>query len=516
MKRPWLTLCLTALIFFITGVGIYREANHRLNQALARFQENLPVGSQFTYQDASPALLVRGLSLRNVTFRYHDITFHAHHIRLGHPQILSDGHISLASVLITKATYENPTLKFTFSKGVLRHLLVPYAVNAHPNSHATDDHNVPTAFMTFNLDDMSAIRFGRMHVEGLETFFISHPTILNPNLSLSHLHIGTFTFEGYGLGSQTYANIQHFTAKLDIASPLVASLFSGKLSFLFPALNLSETPRLPVSITLDEFNAHQGTMHWLQHPFRSDASLSEQFHNNPFQTIWTSPGTLGFNGLSLKLSNATDTSHFQIDHFVMTRRHENEVLRTEGEFQGLHARLTNHHLFPLPFSGQQSVIRFSQTNQEEYDNWESVLTLRFIVPKTGLLSFNSHYRMPMSLPALIHEPSDNHLLQKIIFDDSTLSIKGDHLLDCLFFFTHPNLLKDNLAMSREKAVQDLGTITETHPLLTPLSDYLLKPQNRTFSITFGDLSLYDILNLPFSEPVDVLLDSAHMTAAHVQ
>lgn len=512
MKRLWLTVFLTALILCAAVIGIYREANHTLTHILTRLQETLPAHSQFTYRSAHPSLFIGGATLEDVTLRTPTTSFHADTIRLGHPHFLHDGSISLASLLLEHSDYQGPHFNLRLTKAVFRHLLIPASSGTTRTDLTTLGTRSLAAIMSFDPQHLSSLRFSRGHVEGLDFTFPPHEKFLFSALSLTHMTVERFTVEGYGTGSRVFGDANHLSLALALSHDNTDTWPSPFTNLLLPPHDESRS-ELPITVTLDTITARNGHTQWLQHASHDASSLAQKFYNNPLQNIWESPGALRLHELNMHIGDVNNGSSARLENLTMIRRNDGALLQTETDLQGIHLSPAGKQHFSFPVNGHHTVLHVSESSQSAYGLWNTLFSSRMTLPSIGVLTLNARAHLPTETPFLWHEGAP--FAQQAIINDATVAVKGDRFFDLWTHFAALNATSIERQKQRDTILKTFGLLITTRPLLTPMMDYILAPKDRTLTINFGTLSLDDLVNLPFTGPLNTLLDQAHVTAVTV-
>lgn len=549
-------ICAAIGIIFIS---IYRESYSDLARALKAFQAALPPGAEITWRRANPNFLVRGATLHDVTFRYKTIHFHARSVRFGSPQARQGGNLSLSSLLIKEPGYANSDMHINMSQLLFRHLMIPSDDDRLVNSDITaaSMHSL-ARILQFEPDHLATLRFESAHAEAVHLLVLpaakAYHGLMQNSLGLRSIDADQITLEGYSLGGNVGLSLQDLRIAFTLNPTILAMISPISLpDSFFPATKPDKS--LPYRLTLKNLSAHEGVVHLLDHPFKTNPKTSVKFWKDPIGMMWGGTGSIALNQLvfeRLEPAYPEDEHPKQacLDSFIATRRDEGASpgtgLDTEAMLQGFHLRLASKALlYPIPGAG--ITLRLSEHSHKKDSLWESDITGQFSLPDIGNLGITSHATFP-------DDPREN-LLSRIILQSTTFSFQGDNLVTLVMtLFPTPKILpeqqkplaapaKDNskdtksssvpatastpapqtpnttqsaqdiaLVTKRDAVVHELNTLALTRPLLAPLSDYILDPQNRTLNVTFGHFSLETLGKIPLSGPANALFDSLHITA----
>ncbi|TPW34207.1 hypothetical protein [Oecophyllibacter saccharovorans] len=556
MKRLWLILCLLLITGSVAALGVYRVATLSVTHALERFIAALPPGTTFTYRRARPSFLVRGVTLHDVTFRQGRRAFHARVIRLGHPQYLTHGQLSLSSLLLKDADYGTPQLQLSLERIYFQHLLIPAGRPLLEESdQATASMQSLAEVMRFDPARLATLQFSRLQLlQAAVTFTDNAPSAtrsaeMPAPFALKTLTLKDFALEGYGVGTRVQAQLDGLdltaTARLTSLaqlSPVSLPLLLGQPGISQPSLGqpganqsavpptpvaalpsenaLQTAPNRPFQLHLDWFTLRDGEMHLLKHPFRGDFHLARRFWQAPAQVLWTDPGNLSWGGLKLRFGTEPDAPQFGVDHMIAIRRQEAANLRTEAQVRGFHFR--SNTPLPFPVNGAASTLRFSELStlpEGGNGQWSSDVSLRLNVREAGEIVVEAQTQAPARLPGFFLAPEDvARRAEKAAFarqsriSSLVISERGDRLIDLIMLalqFRQPDMPASEI---RHSLVTTLNQLALTRPLLAPLADYLLNPQNRTLKVAFGALTLEDLHNLPLNSAPEALFDALHLTA----
>lgn len=504
MKRSWLSLALICFIFGIIGINLYRETNSVLAHSLKLFQESLPAGTNFHYNHANINFLAQGLTLHDVTLKTQDTFFHAKTIRLGHPKTLPNGKLSLSSLLIKEASFHNEKLDFHLNHLKIRHLLIPAdgKLPISTNLAVRSMHSLAT-LTSFDLSELANIRFELGACEGLEFNF--HPISSNKILIIKYLKTDNIIAEGYGLGGHVRLRLNHFSLHFQFDPSILTASLKIPLLFNNP---LYQHP-VPYYLSFNNLEAHVGITQLLNHPFRKNFELSSHFWEDPVHIFWTEQGGLKLHMLTLSQGEPHRNSSFTLDSLLAERKKDGDILTTDALLTGFHLHLVDY-LFRQAINGQNTTLRVTDHSQKEEGEWQSQVTSLLTLPDRGTIKTESHVSLPDEI--------NKHLASQITAHNTELSLQGSALVKLLtsFFITSEQPLKNSTSVDNNPLFSHINALSTTRPLAAPLTDYLLKSENRILHINFGHISLETLQNIPFSGSDNAIFDSLHITNINTQ
>ncbi|QHI95093.1 hypothetical protein GT348_01200 [Aristophania vespae] len=517
MKRPWLALCLIALVFAIAGMGIYRHASLELEHAVERFQAALPKGTVFTYRSASPAFLVRGVTLHDVTFKNGSSSFHAKLIRLGHPQFLPGGRLTLSSLLLKNTGYKTPKLQLDIKKIIFRHLLIPAAPGIIKGSDLTANSMRSLAMiLTFNPENLTSLRFSRTHIEALNLLFPKAIETSYNNLTIREAHTESLTLEGYGHGKRVYGMLKNLSLGINLSKNDLNSFGTTFASaLLFPKGKNAKTP-LPATLSLSYLEAREGTPHLLKRPFKGDSQITRIFWERPLDLPWLNTGYLSVNDLKLAFNKDSVQNSTRLDSLSISRRDDNNGIRTEALLKGFHFRPTQKFNLPFSVNGSQSTLRLTLQNHRENNLWQGDATARLSLNNIGNLTLNSHYNYPDYNPLYKKTGLTRSFAQATEFNNTIITMHGDHFIDLGLAFAQQLEPLETRESLREDIIHNLDKLAEVRSFISPLADFWTDPRDRTLSISLGNISPAIFSKLSPTASAENIIDSLHVTSVNAR
>lgn len=506
MKRSSFSLGLIIIALGTIGTNIYHETNQNLTHSLTLFQESLPQGTIFHYDQANANLLVRGVTLHNVTFQNKENFFHAKTIRLGHPKTLPNGQLSLSSLLIKEPRYHDSHIDIEMKRLILRHILIPSdgKLPLSTNLSTESMHSLAT-LTSFKRSELSHLRFEWGASEGLKFTFLHSPNPTEKTILIQNLTIDKISAEGYGLGGRVKLHLDNLQLKFSLNPSLLAA-------YLHIPLNLKESSyvnSLPYQLSFRDVDAHLGITQLLNHPFRKNTELAQDFWQNPLHMIWLEPGVFHFNNATLKELNHPNPTRVSLDSFLAERHKEGEKLTTEALLKGFHLHIRNYPI-ETPLNGRQTTLHLLEHSEENRGEWQSEISSLLTIPHLGTLQASSHASLPDDIT--------DHLASDITLHSTEITQQGSNFVAFLLsFFRAENAPTNTLASPNNNTLlASINTLSTMRPILGPLTDYLIAPHERQIHIDLGHISLETLQKIPFSGSPSAILDSLHITNIHTE
>lgn len=530
MKRFWLPLCLALLVFIMGGLGIYRETTTRLSHAMARFKTALPADASFTYGTVEPALLIGGVTFRNVSFHYHDTSFTARLLRFGYPKLLPDGTLSLASLSLTDPNYNDPTHHLSAERVTFLHLFVPSSVEALRESRdEPDSMRSLAAIMSFEPRDVTALRFSRMHLinASLTTPDTPDDQTTQP-FTLRSVKANSLTLEGYGKGTHVAGAVEGLHLSFKMTGDGVRTLPTLVGGLLLPRATAASI--LSVNLALQHLEARQGLIQWLKRPFRDGIDFSGQFWADPAKSLWEQPGKLNLVGLSLLLDNHSTRKYIALNHLFSQRWADKDDLRSRSNIEGLTAQLIPlNGASPSNNQGPNPPSDFQLTTfaKRVDGGWQENAQIRALSSAGNEILFNADLTFPNVNPLHFNSEETDQFAQEGQISQATLTLHDtDFLAYCGFLNPIPmnpiptediaNIdpaiaaaAKANIKQTRT-ATSHFSTLALKRPILSPAIDFLSSPTNRSLIVKSGSLTFSKLGHISVNGPDEAIFDGLHI------
>ncbi|PHI96416.1 hypothetical protein BG621_05635 [Parasaccharibacter apium] len=531
MKRLWLSLCLASLVIIMGGLGIYREAGVRLSHALERFRTALPIEASFHYRKVRPALLLGGITLYDVSFRYKDTAFQARRIRFGYPKLLSNGTLSLASLRLEAPSYTNHTHHITATQANFHHLLIPSSAETlHEGHDEADSMHSLVAIMSFEPEDITSLRFEHMaldhlSVNSLPTAASQESPTPNRPFTIHALSADNLIVEGYGKGVRVHTLMEGVSLDVRFPGGNNGTIPPILRQILLPTQNgtipQAETP-FAAHLALQHLEARQGYIQWLKHPSRQEEKPAEAFWQDPAAPLWEKPGKMEITGLSLILNQADHRRTISLAHLTGERRDDKNSLHTEADLQGLTTQLAPPPSLNIATITMPGNYHINTTSRLEMGSWRETLQLRTLFGADSPTLMTMELNLPEINP--LHLTNDNaarflHAGQCL---STELSVQGTD------FFSYYGLLSDRPSTSsptneatalptQNKAISSrFNALALQRPILAPVLDFLLSPKSRTLTIKTGPLSLEELAHIATDNTDESRFDRLHVLSVTTQ
>ena len=552
MQRLRLPLCLAFLILILGGLGVYREAGIRLSHALDRFRAALPAGANFHYTKVRPAFLLGGVTLYDVSFHYKDTDFHARRVRFGYPKLLSSGTLRLASLLLDSPSYTDHTHQITATEASFHHLHIPSSAETLHEGHGeADSMRSLAAIMSFEPEDVTALRFEHMQLTHLHVTQVDNPSSAAPiveNVASSRpftirtLSAESLVVEGYGQGLRVHTLVNGLSMSV--------SLPSGKESIVPPVLRQILLPNntgapvqmdapMEMNLALQHLEAREGYIQWLKRPFQHSGNPSEAFWQDPAATLWEKPGKLEIDGLSLLFNQHDLRRTLILNHLAGERRAgENNDLRTEGELRGLTTRLSpppSLQAAPISLPTDYHIV---STSQKKMSEWQETLQLRTLFGKDSPSLMTVEFNLPDINPLHLGDNSVSRFLQAGQCLGTELTVQGLDIFAYYGILTHqsdtptdsgkpaekPEAAKPVLDAPKGSMMAEQGYMVTPRfnalalqkPILAPVLDFLLAPERRTITFKTGPLSLEELSRISSDSNDTARFDRLHVIGVTTQ
>lgn len=512
MKRLWFAFCLVILIIVIAGFGIYRNSTIKLRHAVEQLQAALPPHTTLTYRSAVPAILVGGVTLKDVNFKNGQKTFHAGLIRLGHPQFLRGGALTLSSLILKDTGYTTSKLRLDIQKTTFKHLIIPPAPGQIGNDLTANSMRSLATLLAFNPENLASLRFALTHVKNLKLQFTTPIDTPYKDLTIRNARTDSLKLEGYGQGKRIYGLLRNLSLGINITKNNLNAFGTTLASTLLAPENAKDTSPLPATLSFTFAEGKEGITHLLKHPFKGDSKVTRDFWQKPLDLPWSSTGTVAVDGLKLAFDNVSDKNSALLDHLYISRRNDNNDQKTEISLKGFHIRPSHKINLPFPVNGAEGTFRATLLNRHEDQLWQSDATAHLSLDKIGDVALSSHYSLPYENPFYQPPEALHDFARNLEFNSTILAIHGDHFVDlglALAEQVTPDLPQEKL---REMITHDLADLSGKRPLVAPLADYITDPNNRTLNISLGTLSSAMLSQLPLDAPAETIIDALHVTS----
>ncbi|MDF7673603.1 hypothetical protein PT277_01215 [Acetobacteraceae bacterium ESL0709] len=516
MKRLWFGLSLVILVSVIAWMGIYRNSALKLHHAVEQLQAALPPHTVLTYRSAVPSFLVRGVTLRDVTFKSGHNSFHASFIRLGHPQFLHDGKLVLSSLILKNTGYKTSKLQLDIQKTVFRHLIIPAAPGKLDNDLTANSMRSLATLLAFNPENLASLRFARTHIENLHLQFTTPIETPYKNLTIRNARTDSLTLEGYGLGKRIFGALKNLSLGINITRDNLNSFGTTLASTLLFPEGIQTPSSLPATLSFSSIEGKEGMTRLLQHPFKGDSKVTRDFWEKPLDLPWSSTGSVVINNTKLAFNETSDKNSATLDTLYLSRRDENDSLRTELFLKGFHIRPSHNLDLPFTVNGAEGTLRATLQSRREDQLWQSDATAHLSLDRIGDITLNSHYSLPYENPFYQPPRVLHNFARNLEFNNTIMAIHGDHFVDlglALARQVTPEIPREQL---RETITQDLTTLGEKRSFTAPLADYVRDPHDRTLNVSLGTLSSAMLSQLPLDAPAETIIDALHVTSINAR